>query len=161
MIFREARASEREMLFREGYSVWSRGRTYEQYCAENRREDKHGMRYVIEDNGEIVCSLIMLRLRPFTGKTTCGIGSVVTHGGYGGRGYATTLVENCLATVDGQCALVFLYSDIDPKFYERFGFKTLPGHLQKKKGSVCMARCNDEIWNAILAGSISEIPGYF
>jgi N-acetylglutamate synthase-like GNAT family acetyltransferase len=161
MIFREAKAAEQEQLFREGYRVWSRGRTYEQYCAENSKEDKHGTRYVIEDNGEIVCSLIMLRLRAFAGQAACGIGSVVTHSGFEHRGYATALMEKCLAAANGQCAVVFLYSDIAPQFYERFGFKALPDRLQKKKGSTCMARCNDDIWNAIAAGSAADIPAYF
>ena len=56
MIFRQARPEETDMLFREGYKVWSRNRTYAQYCEENRKEDAYGTRYVLEVDGEVVSS---------------------------------------------------------------------------------------------------------
>ena len=161
MIFRQARPSETEKVFREGYRAWSRGRTYEQYCSDNMKEDAYGSRYVIEEDGEIVSSLILLDLKSFHGKAVCGIGSVIAHEGHGRKGYATELVKQSVAGAEKDCALIFLYSDIDPAFYERFGFKALPDYLQKKSGSVCMARCSDDIWNKLLAGSVSDIPGYF
>jgi predicted N-acetyltransferase YhbS len=159
MVFREARPNEADALFREGYRVWSRGRTYEQYCAENRKEDRHGTRYVLEADGDIVSSLILLRLKPF-GKA-CGIGSVVTHEGHEGKGCATALLRGAIAAAEREFAVIFLYSDIEPAFYERFGFRALPARLQKKKGSVCMARCKEDIWNGLMSGDADSIPGYF
>jgi predicted N-acetyltransferase YhbS len=161
MVFRQARPNEMEELFREGYRVWSRNRTYEQYCTENRKEDAYGTRFVLEVDSEVVSSLILLKLKDCEGMTCRGIGSVVTPQRYCGKGYATALVRNCVAYAESGCGAIFLYSDIDPGFYERFGFTALPDHLQKKKGSVCMVRCKEDVWKRISGSTIDKIPAYF
>ena len=160
MIFRQARSNETAGLFEEGYKVWSKNRTFEQYCADNSKEDALGTRHVIESGGEIVSSIILLKLKDFRGNKVHGIGSVLTPEKHAGKGYATMLIKHCLNTVSKD-ALIFLYSDINPQFYARFGFRALPSRFQKKDNSVCMLRCNGDIWKDLLATSVAHIPNYF
>jgi predicted acetyltransferase len=161
MLFREAKSAEINLLFQEGYKEWSKNRTFEQYCIDNAKEDAYGTRYVLEVNGEIVSSTILLKLKDIHGKRTYGIGSVLTPKIHAGNGYATELLKNCLRQIYDDNTLIFLYSDINPSFYERFDFKILPPHLQKYQKSPCMVYCKDNIWHELLAGSKEIIPDYF
>ena len=161
MIFREALPGERELLFRQGYRVWSRNRTFEQYCTDNGREDACGTRYVLEQEGEIVSSAIVLTLGSITGKRVCGIGSVLTPPEHRHNGYATALLENCLRKIGGPDAYVFLYSGIEPTFYRRFGFRILPERYQAHPGSAFMVLCSDLLWEELLSGPGGRLPDYF
>ena len=60
MVLREAKKEKVSDLFQQGYKVWSKGRTWEKYCADNSKEDAYGTRYVLECEGEIASSLILL-----------------------------------------------------------------------------------------------------
>ncbi len=160
MIFRQAKPEEILSLFEEGYKEWSKNRTFEQYCIDNGKEDNYGTRYVIEVDLQIVSSTIVLKLKEFNGRKVYGFGSVLTPKIYAGNGYATELLNNCIKLIQGD-AVIFLFSDINPAFYEKFGFRILPPQLQKKEKSVCMAYCTDGIWEEILASSIDKLPGYF
>ncbi len=161
MIFRQAKEEERLSLFEEGYREWKKNRTFEQYCIDNGKEDSYGTRYVMETDGRIVSSLITLDLKKFNGRNTYGFGSVLTPKEYAGKGYATQLLKKCIAQIN-DTSPIFLYSDINPSFYERLNFRALPEQLQKKPGkSVCMIRCKEDVWKEILNSSIDQIPDYF
>lgn len=161
MIFRQAKQEEYHQLFEEAYKVWPRGRTFQQYCEDNRKEDAYGTRYVLEVEGEIVCSLIFLQFPSEGARRRFGIGSVVTPQRHRNNGYATKLLEHCLRQVSRETDIVLLYSDVHPSFYERLHFRVLPINLQKKAGSVCMVLCGDTSWEDISSGSIDSIPDYF
>lgn len=161
MVFRRAKPQEILELFWEGYKVWSRNRTFEQYSADNGKEDAYGTRYVIEENGELVSSLILLKLKDLSRKRIYGIGSVLTPLVHKKKGYASELLKNCLEQVDSSNAIIFLYSEVAPAFYERFHFRVLPPRLQKDTGSICMALCTDEIWEQLLKHGIDAIPDHF
>lgn len=161
MIFRQARPAEIGLLFSEGYKVWSKNRTFEQYCLDNGKEDAYGTRYVIEVAGEVVSSAILLNLPAINAKKAFGIGSVLTPKTYAGKGYATKLLKNCINNVYGDNTLIFLFSDINPFFYERLGFRLLPPHLQKNVKSPCMALCKDNVWNELMNCSLDTLPNYF
>lgn len=160
MIFRQALIQERDYIFMEGYKEWPKNRTFEKYCADNAREDAYGTRYVIDVDGEIVSSLILLDLKDVAGKKAFGIGSVLTSKSHAGKGYATELLNRCMRLYDID-SFIFLFSDINPDFYKRFGFQPLPSHLQKKEKSVCMVYCSDESRNALYTCSIDTLPDYF
>ena len=160
MQFRQAEPEETAVLFRAGYKVWSRGRSLEQYCLDNGREDAYGTRYVIEAAGEIVSSAILLRLARLADKKTYGIGSVLTPPDFAGRGYATRLLIACLELVDREDAIVFLYSDIGPAFYARFGFRPLPDAFQRYH-STFMVRCPEAIWTQLILMLPQSLPDYF
>lgn len=161
MIFRQAKPEERNLLFQEGYKEWSRNRTFEQYCIDNGKEDAYGTRYVIEKDGEIVSSAILLNLKDVNGKKAYGIGSVLTPKTHAGKGFATELMKSCMKAVYDEDTLIFLFSDINPAFYERFGFRILPSELQKSAKSTCMVYCKEDLWNELLAGSTDVLPDYF
>ena len=160
MIFREARESEITYILKEGCSVWHKGRTWEQYFADNHKEDAFGTRYVVEDGGRIVSSLILLRLGKLFDRNMLGIGSVITPPEFRHKGYAAELLEKTMHLVeDGD--VVFLYSEVPPPFYERFGFRVLPANMQKDPDSICMARCEDPILEQLLEGGITLLPDHF
>lgn len=161
MIFRKSKAEEVEKLFSEGYKVWSKNRSFEKYSDDNSKEDAYGTRFVLEDNEEIVSSLIWLDMKSINGKKVYGIGSVLTPAIYKHKGYATELLKNCLQQISTDESIVFLYSEVNPAFYERFQFRVLPANLQKDADSICMVLCDDEMWKELLNGSIEPIPDHF
>jgi hypothetical protein len=161
MTFRQSSPGEIDQLLREGYKVWSKNRTFEEYCTDNSKEDAYGIRYVIEDDGVVISSLILLNLKEINGKKVYGIGSVLTPSIYKYKGYATELLKSCINQINGKNALIFLHSEINPSFYERFHFRQLPLNLQKNAGSTCMVLCDDNIWNALLNSRTDLIPDYF
>jgi predicted acetyltransferase len=160
MVFREAREREIVGILKEGYAVWYKGRTWEQYFADNHKEDAYGTRYVVEDGGKIVSSLILLRLREIFDRNMLGIGSVITPPEFRHKGYAAELLENTMRLVEIGDA-VFLYSEVPPAFYERFGFRVLPENMQKDPNSICMVRCEETVREKLLVGGITQLPDHF
>lgn len=162
IVVREAALGERELLFRDGYQEWSKNRSLEEYIRDNSKEDNYGKRFVIDLEGKIISSLIVLNLKPIMGKTVYGIGSVLTPKLHTGKGYATILLKNCIKQIEkDENALIFLFSDINPDFYKKLGFKLLPKELQKSGKSPCMVRCGEQDWHNLLKVSIDRIPEYF
>ena len=160
MLFRQAQAYEIPGLFKEGYKEWSKKRTFRQYCIDNGKEDAFGTRYVIEVQGEIVSSAILLKLADIGGRHAYGIGSVLTPRPHAGRGYATELLKRMIERAETG-SYIFLFSDINPGFYTRFGFRELPQELQKAGQSVCMVLCDDDAWRSLTEGKARAIPDYF
>lgn len=161
MIIRQAKKEEVGLLFEQGYQEWSKNRTFEQYCMDNSKEDAFGTRYVMEKNGEIVSSMIVLKLDSINGNKVYGIGSVLTPPNHVGNGYATNLLRKCIAWLSVDNPIILLYSDINPSFYEKSNFRLLPAQLQKYDKSPCMVYCNDEVWHELSNCSIDLIPNYF
>lgn len=161
MLIRKAREDEIIELFQDGYKVWHKGRTFEKYCIDNSKEDSYGVRYVIEENNNIVTSLILLKLNKIGDCMVYGIGSVLTKTDYAGKGYATCLLKSCLDKILEKNRYVFLYSEIDKSFYERLQFKPLPDQLQKDRKAVCMVSCSEELWEELLKKDINSVPDYF
>ena len=161
MLFRQALAGEREALFREGYREWPKGRTFAQYRADNAKEDAYGTRFVLEVGGELVSSLILLTLKDLAGKKAYGIGSVLTPKVHSGKGYATRLIRDCMEQAVPGDAFLSLFSDIDPGFYKRFGFRALPAELQRYEKSTFMVHCTDGNWNALKSCPPDAFPDYF
>ena len=161
MIFRQAKKEEIDQLLSEGYKVWSKGRTIEQYFSENRKEDDFGIRYIIEDDEVIISSLILLTLKSINNKKVYGIGSLLTPPAYKHKGYASALLKNCLQQIYIDTSLIFLYSEIDLSFYKRYNFRMLPPNLQKDADSICMVLCNDDMWSVLISNGIALIPDHF
>ena len=161
MIFREAAKEEIPFLFQEGYKEWSKNRTFEQYCVDNSKDDAIGIRYVIEENGVIASSTVLLRLESLLGKNVYGLGSILTSQNHRGKGYGSELIKQCIKLIPGDNTIIFLYSDIKPAYYEKFGFQSLPEKLQKYEKSVCMAHCTELVWNELIKANAAVIPDYF
>jgi N-acetylglutamate synthase-like GNAT family acetyltransferase len=123
-----------------GADVWGRGLTLDAYLAACRDSPKYRLgewRVLEDERGALVSSLIVYR----ASDGSAGIGSIATAPDERRRGRATRLIADVLASLDaGGVSRVFLYSDIAPRCYERFGFAALPSEHQSRPGSVCMVR---------------------
>lgn len=161
MLFRQAAKEEIPFLFQEGYKEWRKNRTFEQYCLDNSKDDAIGTRYVMEENGQIVSSAVLLRLKSIPGKNVYGLGSILTSKIHRGKGYGIELIKKCMRLIPDDNTIIFLYSDINPAYYEKFGFQILPKELQKYEKSVCMAYCNEWVWNELINADADSIPNYF
>lgn len=161
MIFREATKEEIHLLYQEGYQEWSKNRSFEQYCLDNSKDDAVGTRYIIEKNGEIVSSLVLIRLNNINGMEAYGLGSIVTSKIHRGNGYSMELIKRCINRIPSHNTVIFLYSEINPHFYEKLGFRILSDKLQKYDSSVCMAYCEDDVWDDLLSTKADVIPNYF
>jgi predicted N-acetyltransferase YhbS len=141
-LFRKAMPSEFDQIYLMGSDVWAEGSEadYLQACR-NSSKYTRGTWYVLENElGEIISSLIIYNLSP----EQFGIGSIATLKTLRKQGYATKLISEALRHINevSQAATVFLYSDISPEFYERFGFIRLPLLAQRYKSTTCMALGN-------------------
>ncbi|WKY48139.1 ADP-ribosylglycohydrolase family protein [Eubacteriaceae bacterium ES3] len=162
LVVREAYQDEINKIIKEGYKHFPKDRSLEEYMSDNSQEDAYGNRYVLENKGEILCSLIILRLKSIAGLPVFGIGSLITHDNLTGKGYATTLLKTCISQIEIKSdGYIFLYSDIRPEFYQKLFFKILPQTLQKIEKSTCMVRCGEANWEKLLSVSCESIPEYF
>ncbi len=116
--------SQRESLFLGRAKEWGVSLTPEQYVERNRRLYAHPFgnssitTYGWKINGDWASSFDLLQVS-IGGKKGYLIASVLTHPEYRKKGYATQLLDKVLPDIKDP---IVLYSDIDPKFYERWGF---------------------------------------
>jgi predicted N-acetyltransferase YhbS len=121
---------------RNTHALWSGGRDLEAHTesqfAQLRRAGSALLRFVglVDDSG-LVASIKRYTLGmalPGGGSAgAVGIGAVFTRMDARGTGAASALIERVLAEARAEgLGAALLYSDIDPAFYERLGFVTLP-----------------------------------
>ncbi len=86
--------------------------------------------FVIEDAGEVVCSLGAYPFQlfgPDTVRNARAFGAVFTPEQQRGRGHAARLIRWVCDHYAAEGTLDFiLYSDIEPAYYQKLGFQTLP-----------------------------------
>ncbi|MDN7240749.1 GNAT family N-acetyltransferase [Planococcus sp. N028] len=153
MNVREARDSEYQLIYEQGYREWAKGRSLEEYIKENQKEEANGKRFVmVNDQNQILASLMMLQFR----QNLFGIGSIVVDSSSRKKGLGKKLIEECLKKYPD--AAYILYSEIDPAYYAQFGFQVLPKEFQQSSKGICMICANDELCKRVLK---EPIPGYF
>ena len=139
----EGLPADADTLFLMGYDAWSEGLSKEEYLEASRTSTKYpqGTWYVLEDQGELLSSLIVYR-QGFELPDRCwGIGSVATPPALRRQGYAGHLLKHVdkLAT-EADARGIYLFSGIDPAYYAKFGYE--PVHVSEPDPkAVCMARC--------------------
>jgi N-acetylglutamate synthase-like GNAT family acetyltransferase len=152
---RLARPDDMNSIFMMGFDQWSEGKDEGSYLAECRASRKYaeGQWRVLADRGELLSSLITYRFS----KTTMGIGSIATPPSLRHRGHASRLVSGVVADLEREehARTIFLFSDIAPSFYLRFGFTALPPEQQTSPKSVCMIR------RSAPKARVPKIPAYF
>lgn len=137
--------NELDAVYMMGFDAWSDGQSVERYLAECRASPKYakGVWYALKNgDGEPVSSLIAYRLDRFDGADVFAIGSIATTPHERRKGHASALIADVMDLLDdpdGE-AVFYLWSDVDPRLYERMGFARLPGLFQSKAGSVAMVR---------------------
>jgi ribosomal protein S18 acetylase RimI-like enzyme len=137
---READQNDFDQIYLMGFDVWAEGSAAE-YLAECRSSPKYarGKWYVLEnDECQLISSLIVYGL----GRNQYGIGSIATSKELRRQGYASTLISEVIRQTESMNpeAIIFLYSDIEPEFYERFNFVQVSPSAQRYKTTTCMVR---------------------
>lgn len=136
MIVRNAEDSEMEEVYLMGFDTWSDGLDqgdYISYCLRSSKYKK-GTWKVLRDGDNLLSSLIVYRLK----ENIFGLGSIATSERFRKNGFASTLIEKVIDDMKPYAEAFFLYADIDPKFYEKFGFIELDIKHQKYKETKCM-----------------------
>lgn len=131
---RKARAADMEQIYLMGKDAWGQNETLEQYLTECRTSVKYekGTWYVLESPEGLLSSCIIYKLNP----NTLGIGSVATGMAYRNAGNAKLMLRQILALYKGR--LFYLFSDIDPAFYQSIGFSRAPKRFQAYKETCLM-----------------------
>ena len=125
-----------QQIYDDTFSLWNDGLTRPDYERFNRAQmmtpwgTRHLERVAWMDGDTLLASAKRYGLTlAFDGvQVPCvGIGAVFTPPALRGRGHAPALIEALSeeAARDG-FEYVFLYSEIDPAYYARFGFETIP-----------------------------------
>ena len=154
--FREAVESDFCQIYMMGFDVWSIGSSQAEYLEGCRTSPKYkkGKWFVLSKGDDLLSSLIAYDF----GKEIAGIGSIATSENIRKQGYASKLISEVILHLEEQRGIttLFLYADISPAFYERFGFVRLPQNSQKYPNSICMVRSKA---NTMIEPEL--IPKYF
>jgi predicted acetyltransferase len=155
---RRAHFEELDQIYNMGMDAWSDGASRDQYLKDclNSSKYKAGKWFVLSDSSNLLSSLIVYDF----GSKVFGIGSIATPREVRRRGYASTLIRLVISDIERNHAeaAIFLYSDIQPEFYEKFGFVRLCQKAQKYETTICMVRsCEFERFEQ----DISSSPPYF
>jgi predicted acetyltransferase len=136
---RVAVTSEFDLIYLMGADAWAEGSKtdYLTTCRTSLKY-KNGTWYVLADDIQIFSSLIVYSLA----EGQLGIGSISTPISLRKQGHASQLLSEVIHHIEVGYpgATIFLYSDIEPKFYEKFKFVQLPPIAQRYKTTVCMVR---------------------
>lgn len=165
MPLRTAAASDLEAIYRMGYDAWGEGRGLDDYLAACRASRKYasGSWWVhAREDGRLESSLLAHEIPLPFGAPAVGLGSISVPPELRGQDHASRLIRDVIRRQEETAGteVFFLFSDISPAFYERFGFKALapcPG----KPESILMARADEEKLSGLLAHAKFKFPDYF
>lgn len=136
--FRKALSDEMNQIYLMGFDVWSDGASEKDYLADcsSSIKYKRGEWYVLTEDDKILSSLIIYDF----GDEKFGIGSIATSPYDRKKGYASELIKHIIHKIESgsKNCILFLYSDIQPEFYEKFGFTRLKPEAQRYKTTTCM-----------------------
>jgi N-acetylglutamate synthase-like GNAT family acetyltransferase len=156
---RKAFPKDMDDIYLMGKDAWGKGELDPEYLVSCRSSSKYkeGEWFLLEDEKYgAISSLIVYGLS----KDTAGIGSIATTPEKRGNGCAARLIEHVVGELDRRgMKAVFLFSDIAPRYYGRFGFAALPAEYQQHAGSVCMIRAPS--MQAFLKDPGFRLPDYF
>jgi predicted N-acetyltransferase YhbS len=137
---RKAVPSDLDQIYLMGFDVWADGSAEADYLNTCRTSPKYkrGTWYALAEGADLLSSLIVYEL----GDNKFGIGSIATPKALRTRGLASKLISGIVEELQIKFpeAVFFLHSDIDPEFYEKFGFTKLPAEAQRYKTTNCMVR---------------------
>lgn len=165
MPIRAASPSELDAVHRMGHDAWGEGRPIEAYLAACRAAPKYaaGAWWVAaREDGAVESSLLLHEIPLPDGPPAAGLGSIATPPELRGRGHASRLIAEVirLREASSGTTVFFLFSDIAPAFYAKFGFVAL-GPCPKKPASILMARAEPKRLAGLLADPRFKLPEYF
>ncbi len=123
-----------------GFSTWGDGLSKEGYLKACHESEKYqqGSWYILEKESKPVSSLIIYENLFNLPEECFGIGSVATCEDQYRKGYASKLVKEVSEKFKEQGARgIFLFSDINPEFYKKLGFKSISAS-QPYEDTTCM-----------------------
>jgi predicted GNAT family acetyltransferase len=156
--FRKAAPSELDQVYMMGFELWNEGLKEPEYlhlCRTLPKYDK-GTWYVLAKDEQLLSSLIIYTF----GNQQFGFGSIATPKSLRKQGFASQMITASIDKIknENDNPVIFLYSDIDPKFYEKFDFFKLPQTTQRYKNTICM------VWGKNIEMFLSDkiaTPEYF
>lgn len=155
MEIRKATPQELDQIYEMGFDVWSEGKTRDEYLASCRISNKYkkGQWFVLSNDSDLLSSLIVYEFA----NQVFGIGSIATPPKSRNKGYASKLISSVISGIEKNQpnAAIFLYSDINPDFYERFDFVRICAR-RGNSNSTCMVRASNSKQIAK-----ESIPSYF
>lgn len=138
MNIRPAQETDLNQIYMMGFDVWSDNATVEEYLNSCRDSKKYsqGRWMILEKDGALLSSLIIYDLN----REWAGIGSIATPKYIRRQGFAAELISGVIKQLQSSSELstVFLFSDINPVYYNRFGFAALESKYQSYSDSVLM-----------------------
>jgi len=146
---RRAHTSEHDAIYRMGFDTWGDDSGMESYLDVCRSSQKYarGRWFVLCVGAELVSSALVHDFPAWGSQVVRGIGSLATFPHERGKGLGGELLvqlTSFLAEEEG-ASIVFLYSDIDKRFYEKRGYRPLDVCHQQHAGSVVMAWLRPEV----------------
>jgi len=163
--FRPPAQKEMDAIYMMGYDAWAEGQTEALYLERCRTSQKYkaGNWLVLCINGIPISSLLIHNFGQWVAFQIRGIGSLATQPAYRGLGYAHEIIKYTIGNLSEieKANVIFLYSDINPAFYQSVGFMSLPQQFQKEKDSVLMAYMLPIFDEAVLNNNRDKIPRYF
>jgi len=142
-------------IFMLGYDMWAEDQSELEYLAGCKSSKKYqqGTWHVLYADGEVVSAHITYTKCFGLPSGSYGIGSLATMPRYRNCGYASELMIRSVARLlETGATAVYLFSDIDKQFYEKFGFV----EVVKGGNSHCMILTNPPHRKAA-----AECPTYF
>ena len=138
MNIRSAQETDLNQIYMMGFDVWSGNATVEEYLNSCRDSKKYsqGRWMILEKDGALLSSLIIYDLN----REWAGIGSIATPKELRRQGFAAELISGVIKQLQSSSELstVFLFSDINPAYYNRFGFEALEAKYQSNSDAVLM-----------------------
>ncbi len=165
MPIRTAAASDREAIYRLGYDAWGEGLELDGYLAACRASPKYaaGAWWVLaHEDGFIESALLAHEIPLPSGAPAIGLGSIATAPELRGQGHASRLIAEVIRRYEATAAteVFFLFADISPAFYERFGFAPVQP-CPKKPASILMVRGDRKRRDDLFDDARFSLPGYF
>lgn len=166
MKFEIATDSERETLTRLRATIWKGSLTSEQFFHRNQALYRHSFAkkkiqtLVLRAEKRILSSMDVLSVQVLSNTASNPesgflIASVLTPSEWRGKGYATELLKAFLESHSD--SPVVLYSDIDSKFYERFGFCLRPIVAVEERVQDTSSRDHDPITLGAFCVALREL----
>ncbi|TGA99002.1 N-acetyltransferase [Sporolactobacillus shoreae] len=132
---RKADIDELNAVYMMGYDSWGKGLSKDDYIKLCHQSPKYptGTWFILEEEGKLLSSLIIYHLN----NSLIGIGSVATAVDVRKQGNATILLKKIIDLFP-KGTVFCLYSDVEPKIYERIGFKSVAEENQPYHDTVLM-----------------------
>jgi N-acetylglutamate synthase-like GNAT family acetyltransferase len=123
-----------------GFDTWGNGQTLQEFCASYEQDANHrcGQRYILEaPSGTIVGNVNAIRFS----KSVVGFASLSVDPHKRRSGYGTILMRAVMEVlrIENPAMRFLAYSEVNPIFFEKLGFQSLPANQQLYPSAVAVS----------------------